>query len=514
MGTASNSTIPAAAGMGTGSLPPDCVQDTNGKNEKNGKNGKSGTSSVPAAGEDVYNNDALALGGSRGDIEYVDLLPSDIALEPFFDVRPFKGSQAALQDKLERMAHDLMERGQDEDVKVTRRRKNGSLLAEYVMVVGHRRRAAALLANEWLTASHKPLIHLHCVVLVGNRAELLQTAIRTNENREDNTAINRAELIKRLRAEYPKWKTQTLADFLGVSCATVTQSDVLLDKLSPKAQEYLHDGVISVDDALKQIVKVEKARQAEVIEKALMYETAAARTPGAPKAAKEKKTADSVGPTIVYKDGLAANWAVVAGKEDPAPFVPDFEDPEPPEKSSPEPQTVEDNAPKAKAKAKASSASIRKAIEKTPDASTDLVSRNKKILLDFWDTISGSPVYGPEDSAIRVFAGYFVSDYATGKDKTGKKTLNLFDKMVAGALKPEKAEKAVKEPKTPKVEKSAKPSKSSKGAKPSKPTGSPKSPELPKPSKSPKPTGEYKPVDPKRSKRSAPPVHSSPPPIP
>ena len=48
MGTASNSTIPAAAGMGTGSLPPDCVQDTNGKNEKNGKNGKSGTSSVPA----------------------------------------------------------------------------------------------------------------------------------------------------------------------------------------------------------------------------------------------------------------------------------------------------------------------------------------------------------------------------------------------------------------------------------------------------------------------------------
>ncbi len=90
---------------------------------------------------------------------------------------------------------------------------------------------------------------------------------------------------------------------------------------------------------------------------------------------------------------------------------------------------------------KVSPQALGKAIEAKPEVVKDNkpIPRNKQQILEFFALIagdtSGETEYGWPDSAARVFARLFSGDYASGKDKSGKRTREAWDTLCEKSFK-------------------------------------------------------------------------------
>jgi len=355
----------------------------------------------------VINGAAIDSPDSQDDTT-VHLLPEQIVRDPNINVRVFQGDPANKRRKLEELARSIMADGQIDAIQVIRRPTKG-LMPETVLIDGDRRCQAVEIANGWLRSAGKEPIRLRAEVI---RVEgpLWRRAFISNEHRENNSIIDRAAAIARAREEN-KWSgkkgTVKVAEYLSLSQASVTQAERVVKELDEAGVKALHEGLITADMALKQLINVDKADQAEVLAEAEKIEEATA--PPAKAAAKAEAPVtpfDEPVPTSTGKKGKDKQPQAAVPAPAPAP--------EPPAK-----------------KKKISPQSLSKAIEKTGKAKTN-VTRDRRACLGFFEQLDG-PEYGHIDSDIRVWARHYVEDYATGKDKKGMDCLDLFDRMVSKA---------------------------------------------------------------------------------
>ncbi len=185
-------------------------------------------------------------------LEVVQLLPQHIKTDQRFNVRPFSSENNVHEDALiERLALSLERVGQLDDLLIT---------PDRVVIAGHRRRRAALLANERRSVRGEPLLKLSCKI--DNRGgDYRQKAIVSNLHRKESSAMDLAYLIHRLRKEY-SWEgpkgTAHVAEYLGIDKLTVTTHERFL--CAEKAlQNQLHAGVISAKSCLDLLTQVESA---------------------------------------------------------------------------------------------------------------------------------------------------------------------------------------------------------------------------------------------------------------
>jgi ParB/RepB/Spo0J family partition protein len=109
----------------------------------------------------------------------------------------------------------------------------------WIIVAGHRRHAAALAAG----IAEVPVVVREDVT----DEERLATFVAENLHRADITPVDRAHVFAQL-LDLPGTTQRDVAVLCGVSQPTVSKSVALL-KLPPKAQQWVADGSLSLDDA-------------------------------------------------------------------------------------------------------------------------------------------------------------------------------------------------------------------------------------------------------------------------
>lgn len=337
-----------------------------------------------------------------------------------------------------------LEEGQLDDCLVTEMPVNGNGV-KYVMIAGHRRRAASMIANERRSAAGQPLLKLRCRVLPYNDS-LDRVALISNIQRKDIRPMSLALKIDQLMKEkgwvgFPGVKKA--AAYIGVSTAQITQHLKFLEA-PMELRDKLELGEISADSAFDILAGVKPEHVGEVLERAKQEQV--------------RTTA-----TKVLKD-------MEAGKKTPE-------------------QAQEEIEKASEPGAKVEAPAVRKAVRDLEDEKkAGSVPLNRKEIIESFDELD-SPLYGHPDSAVRVFVRYFVDKFVSGQG-THNTLLKHWDRMVERADKgtkeaadklaaKERAEQAAKEakekakptakPKPPAAPKSAKPAKPSKPAKPTKP---------------------------------------------
>lgn len=324
----------------------------------------------------------------------LNLLPSEIATHPKYDVRPYSSSAQSQQE--ERLLVELsksLEEEQLDDCLITEMPVNGNGV-KYVMVAGHRRRAAAMLANERRTAAGQGLLKLRCRVVPYSDA-LERMALISNIQRKDIRPMSLAKKIDQIMKEkgwvgFPGVKR--VAAYIGFSTAQITQHLKLLEA-PMELQDKLELGELSADSAFDILSGVKPEHVGEVVERAKEHQVRSTAT----KALKDMES----------------------GKKTPEQAQAEIE------KASEPGARVESPA-------------VRKAIQEMDEGKrTGPVPLNRKEIIESFDELD-SPLYGHPDSAVRVWVRYFVDKFVTGQG-TVNTMLKHWDRMV------EKADKGTKE---------------------------------------------------------------------
>lgn len=336
----------------------------------------------------------------QGFENHLALLPQEIGEDPKYDIRLYASdsTKAKEEKKIAFLAQSLERDGQLDDCLVVPAPEvagNGHH-PKYIMVAGHRRRAAAILVNDKRGAAGQPLLRLRCRVLDPGDAVVRKCAA-SNLQREDLSPMHKALLFERTRkqegwGEGPK-ADKKVAEFFGVSLALVTTHNQFLTA-DHKIKEALASGEISADTALELIRSVRPENVGKVLEGSRVEQIRAAADRAADEVARGKKTPDEAKEDI----RKAASGRIEA----PA---------------------------------------ARKAIRSQPDEDkegTGPVPLTRKEIIEEFASLDG-PAYGPENGVVRQWARYVVEKWVKGEGST-KGMLKLFDKMVDGKV--EAADKA------------------------------------------------------------------------
>lgn len=180
-------------------------------------------------------------------------LPTELRTDPRFNVRPFSEDCADEDERIENLARTMERDGQLEALLVT------SDLPVPIVVCGHRRRRAALVINQKLTALGRPLFRLRVAVVSGG--DLRRKGLMSNLHREGESPMDMALNIVRIRQEN-NWHgvsfTKKVADYLGKSPSYVAQYE-RFNSVPKEIQNHIHSGRISVDTALYLIKEYPKS---------------------------------------------------------------------------------------------------------------------------------------------------------------------------------------------------------------------------------------------------------------
>jgi ParB-like nuclease domain len=198
------------------------------------------------------------------------ILPHEIVTDDRFDLRRYDPGDEDEMKRIELLAQNMERDGQLDDIWLSPM-DNGRL----VLMSGHRRRRAAALINERRAIDHRSLFKLRYSI---NRegGDLLRKALVWNIQRRDLSAMDLSLNIRRIKAEnhWDGFKgSKRVADYLGVSVATVTQHEKFLSaECDEETRRRLHQGVISAQSAFD-MMQVPVERRAEVYEAAADIQT-------------------------------------------------------------------------------------------------------------------------------------------------------------------------------------------------------------------------------------------------
>ncbi len=192
--------------------------------------------------------------------EELALLPNQVITHPRFNVRPFS-SESEMEDReVEHLAESIEAVGQLDAVLIT---------PEKVLIAGHRRRRAIIIINGRRSSIGASLLRIRCAV-DRSSGDLRQKAIVSNLQRKETSPMDLAYLITQIRKEHT-WigsaGTQQVADYLGVSCASVFQHEKLLC-LEKELQNKVHGRVISAQSAFDLLKLPTSEERAKAIERA------------------------------------------------------------------------------------------------------------------------------------------------------------------------------------------------------------------------------------------------------
>jgi ParB-like chromosome segregation protein Spo0J len=264
----------------------------------------------------------------------------------------------------------------------------------YTLTCGHRRLKAIQLVNERRVSKAKAPLRMQVVVDRSGR-DHLQTAIVTNIQRKNLSQMDLALLIERLRGKFG-WQgyagVKSLSKYLGLSQATITQTEKLRTELSDELQERVHLGIITAQSALELMLARPELRP-EIVKRAEELQ------------AEEDRRRESL--DYSQQAAMGSEGDENSAREDG--WVPPSER---------KPKRIQHP-------------NIRKAIREQGPEVPDQPPLNRKELLQAIEQFD-SPEFGWADGAARKFVRYFVDQYATGKGKP-KKLQTLFTAMTVGA---------------------------------------------------------------------------------
>lgn len=187
-------------------------------------------------------------------------LPEELKTSDLYDVRPFEDEEPweKREEFLYTLANSMERDGQILPCVATE---------DLTLIIGHQKRAAALLINEKRTVNGQPLFRLK--VRIAHGGDLRHTAIISNTIRKQLSPIQIALLIQRVRQEkcwFDTRHTQQVADYLGVDQSTLYDHEKLL-KLDKDTQRKVHRGEISKQSALL-LLKIPVEDRAKAVERA------------------------------------------------------------------------------------------------------------------------------------------------------------------------------------------------------------------------------------------------------
>lgn len=181
------------------------------------------------------------------------LSPSDVAINPVFaGLRSGRGEKEYIAG-VASLALTMKQVGQKQAVLI-RTNTTGSS-ESYELVAGHRRWDAAKLEGLELLCRFEELTD----------DEAMRAALVENFQREDFSEMDKARIILGLRVNM-KMKTKAIAEYLGVSTATVTETERLLE-LPKDVQQRVENGELTKTAALA-VAPVTEAARPTVIKEA------------------------------------------------------------------------------------------------------------------------------------------------------------------------------------------------------------------------------------------------------
>ncbi len=175
-------------------------------------------------------------------MEDLYLFPEDLQIDPQYQTRLWRPTDAGIED----LAQSIIAVGQIETGVVVR----GDEPHFYYLTIGHRRRQAIALINQWQDSKGLPLIKMR--VRHDPVGDPLQKAIISNWGRDDFSPMDKAAIVSRLRklkGWYGMDGLRRISAYLGVSVSMAQQAEKFL-KLEPEAQAALHSGQITPQSAI------------------------------------------------------------------------------------------------------------------------------------------------------------------------------------------------------------------------------------------------------------------------
>ena len=261
---------------------------------------------------------------------YLLLKPEDIEVPEETNVRPFSTGQGQSEkdiQEIQNLMGSMEEQGQLQPILVQKNTNPEVGAPPYKIVVGRRRREAALMHN--LAASEDNQMLLKAIVVDAMKAQTaFRSAAHENLIREPispmDQALNIRNVRKKAKLEGSKG-TKKVAEYFRCSPATITQHEKLLD-LTEDVQKAIHEGTVSRDAAFALVVALkdipadkkaevqaailDNARNRQKQETAAASDAAAEAEVNAPKKGKGGKKSGAAG-----KGGVKAKHVKAAARE-------------------------------------------------------------------------------------------------------------------------------------------------------------------------------------------------------
>jgi len=234
-------------------------------------------------------------GGTNDDTTEVRLPGEAVAINPKLSaLRQNRGSKE-YQEGIKRLATQLKEEGgQKQPVTIRINTTDGS--QSYELVAGHRRYDAAKLAGVDLVCRFEDLTD----------EEAMRWARRENFSREDFSPMEKARIIVAMRID--KMSTKEIALDLGVSPATVTQTEKLLN-MPLDVQQAIEEGRLTPSAALE-LTAVKPEKREKVIEEARQVAVKETVEEAERQAERQEKKAKTTGKTKDVKSAKEAREKV------------------------------------------------------------------------------------------------------------------------------------------------------------------------------------------------------------
>lgn len=194
--------------------------------------------------------------GTEDGVE-IRLRPEDIAINKTFENLRSDRQSDLYQQEVKRLSLVLKDEGQKQPVLI--RTNTTGTEHGYELVFGHRRREAVAL----LAAKDSEVMVL-CRFEDLDDDQAMKAALRENIQAKDFSDMDKARICMGLRVA--KMKTKDIAEYLGVSTATVTELERLLN-LPKDVQERVETGELSKSAALE-VAPVAEGKRKTVVEKA------------------------------------------------------------------------------------------------------------------------------------------------------------------------------------------------------------------------------------------------------
>lgn len=177
--------------------------------------------------------------------EDIYLYPEDLIVQSRYQTRLWAPSDSGIEE----LARSIIANGQlDTGVAIVDPQSEGK---RFVLTIGHRRRQAIALINQWYDAESKALLKMR--VRVDRMGDAFRKAIISNWHLSNFSPMDKAAIIVRLRKLY-RWVqregTDKIAAYIGVSPATIIQYEKFM-KVEPALQAALHSGAITPESAFE-----------------------------------------------------------------------------------------------------------------------------------------------------------------------------------------------------------------------------------------------------------------------